>query len=246
MAYIDRVFVINMDHDVARLSSFTSLMRNLKIKFERFPAVNGQAYKPKKLSPGEYGCFMSHKKIWEIVAKDDDINKAIIFEDDIVLNSKLKNDYKHARKIIKHYCQNYTYDIFYLGKCLDRCDLHTSQGEGVVRTRKPLCTHSYVITKDTAIKLLKNCPEELNRALDNFVSDCIGKSDLLAYAAHPSIFVQDSVCYSSNLRSRFMQMILNTKECGVPKDSNYIYSFIALVSIIFIIIAIMWSVKRNQ
>ena len=243
---IDKIYVINMDHNTNRLHSFSELMNNLNLDFERFPAINGQLYKPKYLSPGEYGCFSSHRKIWKIIAKDNTINKAIIFEDDIIINLKLKNDYAKTKALVDHYCNNYTFDIFYLGKCLDRCDLHLAQGEGVVRTFKPSCLHAYVITKETAKILLSRYPKHPKHPVDNFLIECINKEELLAFAAQPSIFVQDNVCYESNLRSRFSQLILNTKECGVPRDASYIYAFLGLVSVIFIVVVIYWSVNRRR
>ncbi len=250
---VDKIFVINLNHNTDRLYNFSVLMSKLDYQFERFEAVNGQLYKPQYLSPGEYGCYLSHKSLWEKIAKDPDLNKAIIFEDDVDLSEGLEG-IEHADVLIKHYITHYSYDIFYLGKCLDRCDMHISQGPGVVRTFKPLCAHAYVLTKQGAIALL-NCVEEEDGTsgsnlgpkypADNYIDVCIEEKNLLVYAAHPSIFNQNTVCFDSNMRSRLGMMILNTKECCVPQCANHIYIFLALISIIFIVIVIIWSWKTR-
>lgn len=253
---IDRIYVINMNHNTDRLYNFSVLMNKLNYQFERFEGVNGQLYKPDKLSPGEYGCYLSHKSLWQKIAKDPDINKAIIFEDDVELNEDLE-DIKHADTLIKHYVQRYNCDIFYLGKCLDRCDLHISQGPGVVRTFKPLCAHAYILSKQGAIKLL-NCVDDNDGtpftqnlkgpryATDNYMNVCIEEQDMLVYAAHPSIFIQNTVCFDSNMRSRLGMMILNTKECGVPQFANHIYIFLSFLAVFFIVVTIIWSWNNRR
>lgn len=260
---IDKIFVINLDHNVDRLHNFGLLMSTLGYKFERYKAVNGQKYKPTHLSSGEYGCFLSHKNLWKRIAKDPAIDKAIIFEDDVELSAKLENA-KHAKLLIEHYINQYSYDMFYLGKCLDRCDLHVAQGSGVVRTFKPLCAHAYVLTKEGAKKLIEYYREDMKKCVegkesckekkevgprypaDVYLQLCIEDKDMLVYAAQPSIFVQNTVCYNSNMRSKLGSLILNTKECGVPQCVVHIYIFIALVSIIFIIVCILWAVQVNK
>lgn len=252
---VDQIFVINLDHNTDRLHNFSMLMKDLGYQFTRFKAINGQLYKPDYLSPGEYGCYLSHKTLWEKIAKDPDINKAIIFEDDVILGEGLEG-IDHAKVLIEHYVNQYSYDIFYLGKCLDRCDLHISQGPGVVRTFKPLCAHAYVLSKQGAIKLL-NCVNSSDHTpfsnsdtikgpeypTDGYIDVCIERDNLLVYAAHPSIFVQNTVCFNSNMRSRLGSLILNTKECCVPQYANHIYIFIALISFIFILIVFFWSLN---
>jgi len=253
---VDKIFVINLNHNTDRLYNFSVLMDKLGYNFERFNAINGQLYKPDYLSPGEYGCYLSHKTLWERIAKDPDIDKAIIFEDDVDLATGL-DGIDHAKSLIKHYITHYTYDIFYLGKCLDRCDLHISQGPGVVRTYKPLCAHAYVLTKQGAISIL-NCIDGKDGTpftdfqkgpkypSDGYLDICIEEQNMLVYAAHPSLFNQNTVCFNSNMRSKLVSLILNTKECCVPQCANQIYIFLALITVIFIVIVIIWSWSNRQ
>jgi len=253
---VDKIFVINLNHNTDRLYNFSVLMNKLNYQFERFEAVNGQLYKPDYLSPGEYGCYLSHKSLWEKIANDPDIKKAIIFEDDVDLSEVLE-DTHHAGILIEHYVTNYTYDIFYLGKFLDRCDFGVLQGPVVLRSYKPLCAHAYVLTKEGAISLL-NCVDGDDGTpfndkqkgprypADGYLDICIEKQKLLVYAAHPSIFNQNTVCFNSNMRSKLGSLVLNTKECCVPQCANHIYIFIALVSVIFIIVVMVWSWKNRK
>lgn len=43
----------------------------------------------KKLSPGEVGCFLSHRKAWEIISKGEE-KFGLVLEDDAVFGEKLK------------------------------------------------------------------------------------------------------------------------------------------------------------
>lgn len=244
---IDKIYVINLNHNTDRLHNFSTLMKKLGYKFERFEAVNGQLYKPEYLSPGEYGCLISHKTLWERVANDDTLNKVIIFEDDADISDKLIDNMGKAAQLIKHYVTKYSYDIFYLGKCLDRCDMHISQGQGVVRSFKPLCAHAYVITKQGAKKLLEQLEtDEFRHTSDVLINLAIKNQNMLVYAAHPSIFNQNTSSFDSNMRSKLSMMILNTKECCIPQCANYIYIFLVLIALVFLIIAIIWSRNRRR
>lgn len=89
------VFLINLDRQPGRLRFMQAQFEALGIAPIRMPAVNGRdpaerarsgAAPYAQLSPGEIGCFESHRRIWQRMV-DDDIPAALVVEDDIILAS---------------------------------------------------------------------------------------------------------------------------------------------------------------
>lgn len=95
-------FVINLDSSTERMDLISKRLNELKIPFERVPAVNGRALSdklisqitypnnhfdsrvrfPRTLTKGEVGCFLSHRKCWEKLLESNE-EWALIMEDDI-------------------------------------------------------------------------------------------------------------------------------------------------------------------
>ena len=117
-------YIINMDRNPERLEHMRSAFNKLSLSFERFPAVDGnslgaEAFEQFKRerplehsgnsytigarrswSPASMGCFLSHYRLWQIVAASADPFTAI-FEDDVhitdVLRSFLVDDFLDSR-----------------------------------------------------------------------------------------------------------------------------------------------------
>jgi glycosyl transferase family 25 len=101
-----KVFLINLDKSSDRLDLCQSELQKYNIDFERVPGVygkdltteeiekvydknkNDKHYK-KPLSLGEIGCYLSHIKCWQKII-DEQLDYAIILEDDFKLNSTFK------------------------------------------------------------------------------------------------------------------------------------------------------------
>lgn len=98
-----KIFVINLDESKDRW--LDSQKQLTGIKFERVQAVDGgaldviQKHKHfshrlnrqqyhKVLTTGEIGCYLSHRKVWEKIV-DDNLDFAIVLEDDFILNAEL-------------------------------------------------------------------------------------------------------------------------------------------------------------
>jgi glycosyl transferase family 25 len=100
-----KVYLINLDRSPDRLSWFRRQTEGMDIDLVRVPAVDAKNLPESELdrlralssgrrsrdqrilSAGEIGCFLSHRKIWEIVAKDDE-SWAFVAEDDIHFSSQ--------------------------------------------------------------------------------------------------------------------------------------------------------------
>ncbi|WP_395339084.1 glycosyltransferase family 25 protein [Ningiella sp. W23] len=99
------IFVINLDGSDERLTNVEGQLAKQNLNFERISAVDGRKldeaslhthYCPKTnrkayykaLTPGEIGCYLSHRKAWQHMV-DNQIPHAIILEDDFILENSL-------------------------------------------------------------------------------------------------------------------------------------------------------------
>lgn len=87
------VFLINLDRQPGRLRFMQAQLSALGIAPVRIPAVNGRdpaerarsaAASYAQLTPGEIGCFESHRRCWQRMV-DEDIPVACILEDDMLV-----------------------------------------------------------------------------------------------------------------------------------------------------------------
>lgn len=96
-----KCYVINLDRSVDRLSHVRSVFSDLNIEFERVSGVDGRSISTfdqkalvelapgqRALTPSEIGCFLSHKKCFDLIAKSDD-EYACVFEDDIIFSPEI-------------------------------------------------------------------------------------------------------------------------------------------------------------
>jgi len=88
-------YFINLGSAVEMRSGFEKSANLAGMHVCRFDAIDGMSLKesPSDMSPGEYGCLLSHKHIWNISTKTT--KPTVIFEDDVRLQQNT------ARKIIR-------------------------------------------------------------------------------------------------------------------------------------------------
>lgn len=95
-------FVINLDHSVQRWESIKNKLDKFNIYYERVSAVDGRKLDINKLgviakvnnllcqreiTPGEIGCFLSHRMCWEKLSASN-YDFALIMEDDILFSDR--------------------------------------------------------------------------------------------------------------------------------------------------------------
>jgi len=100
-----KLYLINLDESTDRLQSCTQRLASQGLSFERISAVLGRAlvgaekYKHyslsdnkkkyyRSLTDGEIGCYLSHRKAWEMIAAGDE-KFGVVLEDDIELKGRL-------------------------------------------------------------------------------------------------------------------------------------------------------------
>ena len=106
-----KVFVINLKKDEERMVFMNKQLKELGIEYERLEAINGKEYIENKLgdeydeqlaikkygtklTKGEIGCALSHKRCYqkflEINKNNPEIKYCLIFEDDVEINKYFK------------------------------------------------------------------------------------------------------------------------------------------------------------
>lgn len=97
------IFVINLPRDSARRAKMAARLDGLNRAYRFVDAVDGRALDPqtydqrlrrryfgRELTPGEVGCLLSHKRVCEIICREE-IPFAIVLEDDAVLADEFCN-----------------------------------------------------------------------------------------------------------------------------------------------------------
>lgn len=211
-----KAFVINMDRDVNRMPNVVRTLSRFgfdPLNITRLPAVDGKQVKSGgRLKGGELGCTMSHHGVWR-KAFSEGYDMVAIFEDDIV--SYMTDGMPTVMDAIKRLPP---FDILYLGKCNDRCDLYERNPiPNVYQTYAPSCAHAYIVTRRFLQKMLDGSlrqtdPLSLSVIVDDKLQHLISNKHLTAYTYHPSIFIQDIINYKSSLRG-FEASVANVTEC---------------------------------
>lgn len=88
-----KIFVINLDRRTDRLEYMSQQLQKVGLEFERISAVDGNLVNDPESSQhwaaplftpqtkGALGCYLSNKKIWQIMVRDN-IEQALILQDD--------------------------------------------------------------------------------------------------------------------------------------------------------------------
>lgn len=88
-----KAYLVNLDRSPGRLDFMRRQFEALGLAVERVAAVDGSTidlapYADSGLTPGEVGCFLSHRAIWEKLLRSDD-DHALVLEDDVRLSTEL-------------------------------------------------------------------------------------------------------------------------------------------------------------
>lgn len=182
---IKKSYLINLDIRPDRLKFIDEMLKRENIDYIRFPAIYGKelkeddpAYKQYfnesvKLSPGQYGCALSHIKIYEMIINDNELNDEdliCIFEDDITLETDFKN--KTNEFINKLNKLDKDWRIALLGVYIKNGSPTEYQNILKVNHTPNYGTFGYCIKKKFARQLLNNITnKKLNVPIDNYFID---------------------------------------------------------------------------
>jgi GR25 family glycosyltransferase involved in LPS biosynthesis len=207
------VYLINMPQKKDRLINFTKYYNNSDLKFKQFnilPAIVGkdlnliefvspEGYKQilelektgnrkhhYDLSRGAVGCYLSHLSIYKQIVNSN-YNYGIIFEDD---SEMIQDIYKNMIEGLNKIPNNW--DILLLGHICIKCDINTEY----TKVHRFWGTHSYIIKKESADKLLKYLDKPLSKQIDADMSLLVKRGIINIYALNMSLAMQSTKFYS--------------------------------------------------
>lgn len=187
-------YLVNLNRSSDRLENMDRQLSALNISYKRVGAVDGKAltdseiddvtvdrkYRKiwyRNLTRGEIGCFLSHRKCWELIVAGSE-NFGCIIEDDVLLSPKVKEFIKNELWIPEgvHLIQ-----LSHLGRggvlISDEIDLNNKFG--LVRVIKPhhIGTQGYLIDKKAASEALR-LTRKIESPVDEFLFSlryCFGR-----------------------------------------------------------------------
>jgi len=162
---INKIFIINLDKDVERLSNAYKQLDKYEFKnYEKFTGINGKQLSINEIndntttigklfaSRSMIGCGLSHIRLWQKIVNEN-IELSLILEDDFIL----KDDFKNKLNNVLLNIPNKDYHLIYLSSCifqnkyLKLYDINDYFYKQIFIVQ----TLSYIITLDGAKKLLK-------------------------------------------------------------------------------------------
>ena len=200
----DNIFVIGVKDSVRE---YRIKKRFEGLNYEYFYGVNGTEVDKKyyenkgsKLTYGQLGCSLSHVNLYKKIV-DEDIEVALILEDDCVFNENLKNFKKYYESLPKDW------DIVY-GGFLPMSNVNKANYDNLFYKVKPsynssvghICgTHCIIINKRFAEKMYNFNKDGLYTA-DGAFTEFLKQEDANMYAFVPAMANQDGLeCLSVNV-----------------------------------------------
>lgn len=225
-----KVFVINLDKNVERMSSMKAQLDRFGLVYERFPAIYGKQLSKedrkskfsairsffamgRRLTDGEIGCALSHLGIYHKMCEED-IDIALILEDDILISDGVISAIHSTINFL---------DISRAQVVLFSALGVNNKGMlGIQRVSSAQCADAYLITKEAARIIIKANFPILT------VADCwrrwSRREKLELYQFLPAIVVQDNVKFGTDVanwtsvdqirRHSFLSLILY-KTCRI-------------------------------
>ena len=197
-----KIFVISLKKAKDRRKSISTQMKKLGIDFEFFDAIDGRALSQsqvdavfdkknaeatwKPMNRGEIGCALSHLSVYEKIVNEN-IQSAIIFEDDAILNDDFM---AVVEELIAKIPNNI--DMVKLG--YGKAKFHWWQKQYVITAKYEInrmygivaMAGAYYLTLECAKKMIAKNKPKIIRATDDITGDFLfGEHEL--YAMQPPL-----------------------------------------------------------
>ena len=168
-----KIYLINLDRRADRLRSMQVMFDAFGLSFVRVPAVDGMQFAKTlpewtySLTPAEIGCFLSHKRCFELIAAGED-DYGVVLEDDAELSEGARQ-YLATQSWIPEAA-----DIIKFETCDARVRLNhiISIPEGNMRLGRLLSSHlgaaGYIVSRNAA-KLILPLLEHTKEPIDDFL-----------------------------------------------------------------------------
>jgi len=227
---VPRAVVINLRRNPERYAGVKAALEAEDLEFDRLDAVDGRALTATErsenvtalgralMTPGMIGCFLSHRKCWELCLHLR--QPVIVFEDDVMVSSDFKAKLTAAMKNLpadwdvlllgsigaispKYYHVNFFHALAAGGMRWPRW-----HAEDVHEPLRAFGTHAYMVSEKGAAELLRRCPRV------NYHVDVVawGLRGLRLFAIHPLLAKQtheDTTIGGKDDRSFLPQFVID-------------------------------------
>lgn len=235
-----QILLINLDKSQDRLAVCDDQLTQSKLCYERVPGVLGsaldeveiaQVYDAKKnnwgyhksLNKGEIGCYLSHRKAWQLIVEKE-IDFAIVLEDDFTLTHSLQDAIDTISQI----------DIPW--DCIKLAEFMNKRQSSVVKTmnnfdlvkydKLPCRTAAQAISRKGAEKLLQST-KTFYRPVD-IDMQFWWEIDLIAYGLKPyPVLIEenmkseiDSFASRNNVKRRHITKLVNQIEFSIKNKMH--------------------------
>ena len=202
--FVDKIFIINLEHRTDRWSSISNQLERLNIKnYERFP---GYIYNNKdvvKYVSGNIGCLISHFLVNKL-SIERGYKRILILEDDCKLLEEDYGRYKFTRAF--NFLEDCGFDMFYLGATFHKYDIKPIN-EYVDQINQCCATHAII----TDVNIICDMFRTRYTTIDDIVNFST-RSD-----ADTSMYTIDGTYGSFNLRRFVTNPILAIQ---IPSHSD--------------------------
>lgn len=176
-----KTYLINLDRSSDRLGVMIDRLKTIGIAFERVAGIDGIKLKPEDysvnapnplyphpLTPGEIGCYLSHKKCWQQIV-DSKEDWGLVLEDDCIFQSSASR-YLTNLNWIPAGCK--LIHFYYTAKRPAYTDKTISLEDGntlfCARVSLPVGAYAYMMSREAALLALK-LSETISEPVDNFL-----------------------------------------------------------------------------
>lgn len=222
------VVVISLRNELDRRKNMSVQLSGLGINYAFLDAVDGRGlgsppveYDSEKrrrhygydLSPGEIGCFLSHKLVWRHCLEYQ--KSVLVLEDDIIFDS----DFRKSLDLIS--CLDTSYEMLRLSGLTNRDNARvilTNLGRWnfVEELKDPGGSGAYILTPEGALKLFSSSAT-FSEPVDNFLENRrlhgLKIRSLVPYPVQQNVFpstIQDRFARPKSLKHRLRRLLFRS------------------------------------
>jgi glycosyl transferase, family 25 len=228
-----KIFIISLTDAAARRARMSEMMSLHGLKFEYLDAVRGSTVDAATLarfsnlnsmllSPGEFGCLLSHIEAWRRLAVDDETSELLVMEDDVHISPNFK-DVISGLRIDSEEIALYKLETMLASVDADRTPM---QRLGKHQIHRIFTTHAgtaaYALSKATARHLLDHSMA-MTRAVDTelFSPNRRTIPYITVYQCIPAPCIQDMLIPGSRLAELSSQISeREDKRLGIMKTPS--------------------------
>lgn len=146
------------------------------------------------LNTGRIACHLSHLKCLDLFLNSNN-QTCLIFEDDIAIDSTNEYVLEQLSNIMNNAPSDY--NVINLGRCWDNCMFQEKINDIFVKSKRPLCRHSYITNRKGASKILQHTLPMGDIPGDRSIA--LLQDHLVIYSLYTNLFNQNRSLDKNNI-----------------------------------------------